>query len=352
MKAIFRKAALAATVSALAVTAHAETKLIANEPGPNRGVRAEAVSYIAEQIAERTKGEVTVDQNWGGALFKTNAALESLGIGVADMGVIIGAYSASEFPELQMAGLQIKQAHPWVMMQAMYELFTTNPQLQTRLDDLNLEYIGTFSLSPGILACSGDGIRSLEDVPGTKFAHTGSSTDIFGELSGNLVSMPIYDVYQGMETGLVECSVTYAYYAVASKLNELVDTVTDMHFSSLASLGTFINKDTFDSIAPEHQETIKQVGRDMMDFYGERLAKADIAAMETLTTGEDAVELIELSEAEYARINELTKPSIEKWKADMQAVGSDGDAMMAELIQLIDKWTGVMEAEGLPWNRN
>lgn len=351
MKYLTRNILAAASVSVLALAANAETTLIANEPGPNRGVRAKAVSYIAEQIEERTGGEVKVEQNWGGALFKTSAALQSLGLGVADMGVIIGAYSASEFPELQMAGLQLKPAHPWVMMQAMYELFTTNEALQARFDEMNIEYISTYSLTPGILACSGEGIRTLADTAGKKIAHTGSSTDIFGELGGNLVSMPIYEVYQGMETGLVECSVTYAYYAVATKLNELVGTVTDMRFSSLASLATFMNKDTFDALSPEQQKIVKQVGIDVMDFYGENLAAADIKAMEALATGDHAADMVELPEADYARIEELFKPSIENWKSDASGVGADGDALMAELFQLIDKWTAVMEAEGLPWER-
>lgn len=342
----------AASVSVLALAANAQTTLIANEPGPNRGVRAKAVTYIGEQIEERTGGDVKVEQNWGGALFKTNAALQSIGLGVADMGVVIGAYSASEFPELQLAGLQLKPAHPWVMMQAMYELFTTNEALKARMDEMNIEYISTFSLTPGILACSGEGIRSLKDVPGKKIAHTGSSTDIFGELGGNLVSMPIYEVYQGMETGLVECSVTYAYYAVASKLNELVGTVTDMHFSSLASLATFMNKDTFNALTPEQQKIVKEVGRDTMDFYGEKLAAADIKAMDTFANGNHAADIVELPEADYARFDELFAPSIENWKSDASGVGTDGDALMTELFGLIDKWTAVMEADGLPWERN
>ena len=53
-----------------------------------------------------------------------------------------------------------------------------------------------------------------------------------------------------------------------------------------------------------------------------------------------------------ARMQELVQPSIENWKADMSAVGSDGDALMAELYALIDKWTKVMETEGLPWERS
>ncbi|MGH1452702.1 MAG: C4-dicarboxylate TRAP transporter substrate-binding protein [Paracoccaceae bacterium] len=350
MNTFFKTTLSAAILAVTAATAQAETSLIANEPGPNRGVRAKAVNYIAEQIAERTNGEVTVDQNWGGALFKTNAALGSFSVGVADLGVIIGAYSASEFPELQMAGLLLdKPAHPWVMMQAVYEMFTTNERLQERLDEMNLVYIAPFSLSPAILACRGDGIRSIEDIKGTKIAHTGSSGDVLAALGGNMVNMPIYDVYQSMETGLIDCSVTYAYYAVASKLNEEIDTMTELRYSTVTSLATVMNKDRFLSLTEEQQAAILSIGPDVMNFYGEALEEADVKALETLTTGDDAVEFVKLSDAGYDKMSETSAPMIEKWKVDAEAVGTDGTALLNELYALIDKWEAVMEADGLPW---
>lgn len=345
-------AVMAASISVLAMTAHAETKLIANEPGPNRGVRADAVNYIAQEIEKRTNGEVTVEQNWGGALFKTDAALQSISVGVADMGVVIGAYAASEFPELQMAGLLLsKPGHPWVMMQAVYELFTTNKRLQERLDELNLVYLAPFSLSPAILACRGKGIRSIEDIKGAKIAHTGSSGDVFAALGGNMVNMPIYDVYQSMETGLIDCSVTYAYYAVASKLNEDIDTMTELRYSTVASLGTVINKDTFERLTPEQQQEILNIGPDVINYYGENLEKADEKAIETLSTGDKAVEFVSMSDADYDAMDKAGAPMFDKWKADANAVGTDGDELLSELYRLIDKWTKVMEDEGLPWKR-
>lgn len=352
MKFRMKSAVLAATVSAMAFAAQAETTLIANEPGPNRGVRADAVDYIAKQIAERTNGEVTVDQNWGGALFKTSAALDSFSTGVADMGVIIGAYAASEFPELQMAGLLLnKPAHPWVMMQAVYELFTTNERIQERLEEMNLVYLAPFSLSPAILACRGEGIRSVADIKGAKIARTGSSGDVLAALGGNMVSMPIYDVYQGMETGLIDCSVTYAYYAVASKLNEEIDTMTELRYSTVTSLGTVINKDTFESLSPEHQKIILGIGPDVINYYGKNLEQADIDAMKVLSEGDDAVDFVTLSDEDYALMDKAGAPMFEKWHADAKAVGTDGEALLNELYGLIDKWTKVMETEGLPWKR-
>lgn len=342
---------MSASCTAIAATAQAETILIANEPGPNRGVRADAVSYIAQQIEERTNGEVKVDQKWGGALFKSEAALGSMSTGVADMGLLVGAYVSSEFPELQMAGLLLKPAHPWVMMQAVYELFTTNEQIKQRLDEMNLVYLAPFSLSPAILACRGKGIRTVADIKGTKIARVGSSGDIFAALGGNMVQMPIYEVYQGMETGLIDCTVTYAYYAVATKLNEEIDTVTELRYSTVASLGTVINKFSFEALTPEQQDAILSIGPDVMNYYGENLAKADADALETLSTGDYAVEFVTMSDADYDLMDEVGAPMIDKWKADAAAVGTDGDALLADLLRLIDKWTKIMEAEGLPWER-
>ena len=353
MKHLIKLTLSAALLSASALSATAEVRLIANEPGPNRGVRAEAVNYIAEQIQQRTNGAVTVEQNWGGALFKTDAALQSISVGVADMGVLIGAYSASEFPELQMAGLLLnKPGHPWVMMQAVYELFTTNDRLKERLDEMNLVYLAPFSLSPAILACRGEGIRTLADIQGTKIAHTGSSGDVFAALGGNMVNMPIYDVYQSMQTGLIDCSVTYAYYAVASKLSEEIDTMTELRYSTVTSLGTVINKDTFERLSQEDQQAILSIGPDMMNFYGEKLEQADKHALEVLSKGEEAVDFVTLSDADYDAMDQAGSPMFAKWYADADAVGTDGEALLTELYGLMDKWTQVMEDEGLPWARN
>ena len=72
------------------------------------------------------------------------------------------------------------------MMQAMYELFTTNEYVKGRMEEMNLVYVNSFSLSPGILACRGKGIRTVADIAGTKVAHTGASGEIFAALGGNM----------------------------------------------------------------------------------------------------------------------------------------------------------------------
>ena len=68
-----KKTVLAAAMSVLATASYAETTLIHGEAGPNRGARAVALQWFADQVGERSDGDIKIDIQWGGALFKAKA---------------------------------------------------------------------------------------------------------------------------------------------------------------------------------------------------------------------------------------------------------------------------------------
>ncbi len=352
MNRLLKLAAFTAAASVMALGAHAQTVLISNDPGPNRGVRAEAVKHLSEKIGEVSGGAISVENSWGGALFKTTAALESLSTGVADLGLVVGPYTQSELPELNVGGLPMISASPWVMMNAMHELFTTNETIKARLDEKNLVFINYFALPTALLGCNGDQIGGVDDVQGVKISRTNSTSDLFQPLGGNMVNMPIYDVYQSMQTGLIDCTVTYSYFAVATKLDELLETVTPIEISSSTVLATVMNKDTFESLSAEEQAAILEAGASMPDHYGEQLGHAEAAAMEKMKSGSNPVTVKSFGETDYAAFAETAKPIIEKWLADAEATGLDGQALINEMTALIEKWNAIEASEGLPWERS
>lgn len=351
MNRLLKLAALCATTSCLAFGAQAQTMLISNDPGPNRGVRAEAVNRLGEKIAEVSGGALSVQNNWGGALFKTTAALESLSTGVADMGLLVGPYTQSELPELNVGGLPMTKASPWVMMNAMHELFTTNETIKARLDEKNLVFINYFALPTALLGCNGDQISSVDDVKGVKISRTNSTSDLFQPLGGNMVNMPIYDVYQSMQTGLIDCTVTYSYFAVATKLDELLKTVTPIEISSTTVLATVMNKDTFESLSAEEQAAVLEAGASMPDHYGETLGQAEAAALAKMQAGDNAITVKSFVEADYDAFSETAKPIVKKWLADAEATGLDGQALIDEMTALIEKWNKIEATQGVPWER-
>lgn len=350
MKPMLRAATFAAA-ALVATTSVAETRLIANEPGPNRGVRAKAVEYFGQLVAERSKGDLVIDQNWGGALFKAPAALENIGQGVADLGLVIGAYAPSEMPALAMGDMPLTRSDPWVAMMAMAELFSTNDAVKARLEEMNIVYLGHYSTSDAQLACKGPGVATAEDIAGKKMRRAGVYGDILGNLGANLVDLSIYKAYQGMETGLIDCSITYAYFAVATKMHELIDTLTPMEFSTAASLGVFMNKYTWDSLSAEQQAVLTGVREDVINYYAEKLIAADAAAMKTMAGGEKPVQILAFSAAEKAKLEDAAGTVFTKWKKNASAVGYDADALLAEYKGLLAKYNNIRDTQGYPWAR-
>jgi TRAP-type C4-dicarboxylate transport system substrate-binding protein len=88
------KPLIAATAIALmtAGTASAETVIRYAEYGPDRGVRAEAIKYFAEQIAERSGGEITMEITWGGALVSGRDVMRSVESGFVDAGTFVPSW--------------------------------------------------------------------------------------------------------------------------------------------------------------------------------------------------------------------------------------------------------------------
>ncbi|MEM7781574.1 MAG: TRAP transporter substrate-binding protein DctP [Pseudomonadota bacterium] len=347
MKRLLSVAALATSVSAIAVGAQAESVLIANDPGPNRGVRAAAVNYFSDQLAIATNGAVRVENNWGGALFKTTAAVDSIGLGVADMGVVVGPYAQSEMPELNIGGQPMPPAGPWVMMKALDDLFANNEQIKQRMAEKGLVYLNAYSLPPSLLACNDELIQTTDDVAGVKISNTGTTSELFGRFDGNMVDMPIYEVYQSMQTGLIDCTVTFSYFAVATQLHELLATMAPLDLPATTVVLTVMNKDAFDGLSADAQAGVMAAAASMSDYYGEQLEKADNAALDAMRAA--GVQDLSFTADEQKAMQVAMQPNLDEWLADAEATGLDGQAVYDEFLSYVQKWQATLDADGFPW---
>ncbi len=159
-------------LGAIASQATAATTLIYGEAGPNRGARAEALQWFADEVENRSEGDLNFNIQWGGALFKSAAALQSISDGVADTGTIIGVYYPQEMSVYGIADLPLANPDAWVGMKATDEFMRNNATARQDLANKNLVYIGTFTTSAVHIGCRGDAIRTIEDIKGKKVRGT------------------------------------------------------------------------------------------------------------------------------------------------------------------------------------
>lgn len=345
---LLKTAALGALLAS-ASAVQAETTLILGEAGPNRGARAAATTFFTEKATELSGGDLQFDIQWGGALFKAGAALNGIGDGVADLGTIISVYFPQEMVAYGIADLPLQNDDAWVGMKATDALLRNNESIQANLADMNLVYLGTFTTSAVHIGCKGTAIRTVDDIAGKKVRGTGAYGDTFRDMGANMVPMSIYDAYQGLDSGLLDCSQGYSYATAALKQHEVIDSYTLMNWGQVGGLGILMNKDMFDSLSDENQQALLDAGEGMADELGRLITADNNKAIETMKAA--GVEIITLPDADRAKLVEAGEPYVDQWVERAGSVGLDGAALLEEYKALLAEYAAERDAQGYPWER-
>ncbi|BCH35772.1 ABC transporter substrate-binding protein [Mesorhizobium sp. L-8-10] len=347
---VFSKVVFAASLLSLGAAASpalADTTLIFGEPGPNRGARPESIQWFADEVAKRSNGDLKIEIHWGGALYKSTGALDAVGSGAADLGTVLSTYFPKELMGMTVANLPLGNADLWVGMEATDEFMRTNEAMKKTLDDLSLVYLGSWTTSQVNIGCKGKVINSVDDIRGLKIRGMSAYGDVFSDLGGINVDVNVYDSYQGIETGLLDCTQSYSYMVTALKLEEVLSSYTILNWGQVAGMGMFINKDVFEGLTEDQREVLLGVAHDMIGTYGDLLTKANDDAVEAMKA--KGIEVIELPEKDRSELRERAAKYIQEWVEEANAAGLPGEEMLAQYAGLVEKWTKVRDEKGYPW---
>lgn len=343
----------AAMALGLGSAAAAETTIFYGHGGPGRGTIPTALEWFAERMGELSDGEMKLDIQWGGALFKAPAAVQGIGDGVADAGSVIAAYFQKEMAAYSLADLPIAGSNIWVGLRATDKLMRNSPAITEHLAQQNLVYIGTFTASDVNVACKGGEIASVADIAGKKVRGAGVYGKVFDALGATMVNLSIYEAYQAIDTGLIDCTQGYSYVVPAFKWYEVVDSYTLLNWGQIGGYGMFMNKDTYDSLTDDQRAVLVQTGTELADKFAEIVIGFNAEAERNMREDgyERPVKLIELSAEDTAALNDATEPFLAEWKENAESVGLDADQLIATFTAAVAEYTAEFEQQGYPWER-
>ncbi len=335
--------------------AAAETVLRYTEGGPNRGTRAKAVQFFADEVARISKGDMKVEVHWGGALIKWKAALKGIAVGSADLGSVISAYAPKEMQPLAIGDLPVGNSNDaWVGMRAMYELMTTNKQLEEAMAKQNVVYLSNFHTTGVQLQCKGSSrIDSVADIKGKKMRASGIYAKALNDLGANMVSLTYGKVYQAYDSGLLDCDAGYFYANRAYKLYEVVDQVIRTDWGQVAGFGILMNKDIWGDLTKDQQAILRQAGSNMVDHFAQtqiETLEGTVADMESGKIGRK-LDISQMSTEERTKLFDAGQKYVHKWAEDFSASGYDGKATFANYKGLLEKYTSERDSKGYPWAR-
>lgn len=330
----------------------AEVVLRYAEAGPNRGTRAAAVQFYADEVERLSGGDIKIDIHWGGALLKWSGVMEGVSAGSADLGSVLSSYEPQELKALGIGDIPLEYADPWVGMRAMYDLMTSDPQLEKSLADQSLIYLSNFSTTGVQFECTqGKQILTVDDIKGKRIRATGTYTNALAELGADTVSMTFGEVYQALDTGLVDCLASYFYTMKAYKTYEVVESVTRVDWGQLLGFAIVMNEFVWSDLDAKQQAILRQAGSNMIDHFARLTIEDAEAVARTLADGGfgKVVPVTRMAPEERQKILDATLKFRDSWIEDANRRGMAGQQIWDKYIGLLKQYQSQFEAKGYPW---
>ncbi|AZQ67286.1 TRAP transporter substrate-binding protein [Silicimonas algicola] len=286
---------MAAAVALTTLPAVAQELKFANFTPPFHTINASVMEKLNADLSAATNGAVTVKGYHGGELGAGPAEQYVRAVqGVADMVWGLPGYTSSQFGKTMIAELPGVIPEGKTGYDALYDAF----------DTFQDEFPGTVPLAlwtsePNIMIMKDKEIRTPADLQGLKIRVAGvTAAEVAEALGATPVQMPINQVYNALQTGLIDGVFTGASTLSDFKLDEVASSYT-----LGAPLGQIVfyavmGQGTYDALSDEAKTALDGViGRSLSESAETAWnATADAALQAARDSGDNTV--IELTEEE------------------------------------------------------
>lgn len=319
---------------------------------PPNSVLGETYSEYGRMLEERTNGKITLKFFWSGSLFGLNEALQSVGDGIADMGLISGGYTPAELPLASMLEHAYNASDIWVGQRATGRLHAQSTALQEEFQRNRVKWVapyasGTYQFFFG----RGNEWKSIDDFKGRTLRTTGGvRSQWHGLLGAEPIFMAVNEIYEATERGVIWGFENTLSLADDFKQGEVVGTLLKLDSGVVMGASTVMNADRWNTFSPAIQKLFIDTGIEWAETVQ---AKALIEREQQIVDAwkERGIDVVVPDEASDAEFRRLAREAADTAAAEIDGrIGSTAASQtLAELRALVDEANAELNEKGHPW---
>lgn len=258
--------------------------------------------------------------------------------GIADIVWTLPGYTAGRFPVTEVFELPFITTTHVPSSKAMWDFVQDNAMDEYR----GVKLIGTWVNGANQLHMRNKPVESLEDLKGLKVrAPSRLGNRILDNLGATAVGMPVPQMAESLSKGVIDGALVPWEVLPATKAHELTKYHVETEPGQAMTTATMIyvmNENRYNSLPDHLKEVIdNNSGRETSGWIASRYEQADEAGKQAAL--ERGNEVIVLSAEETARWAEVTEPVIDGWIEEIGKRGKDGQAMVQQVRDLVQKYT-------------
>lgn len=302
-------------------------------PGPHPQ-HTEVIEPFLKRVAEATDGRVTGTMYPANALGESDAQYDLAVTGVADMSMTLHGYTPGVFPLSSVTELPFMGKNAKDGTRIFWSLHEQFPEIEEEHEGTKIAWI--FKNDPAQIFMADKEIKKWEDLEGLRIrTPSPAGTEILEAWGAIPVQLPMGDVYEAMEKGLVDGALAPASVITNFQLGDVMNYIVKGNFYT-SSLMVVMNEDTWNRISPEDQEAIEGLmGEEMALLAGETYDKDGDGGWRAAE--EAGIEIYELSDAEVEEWAKPLESIAEKWVEEMEGKGLPGKAIYEAAVELTNQ---------------
>lgn len=284
----------------------------------------------ARLVNERTNGVVTVETFPGATLLGANDMYDGVEQGVADIGLGAPSYDPGRFPLTSGVSLPVGFPNSITGSLTLWDLY--NELKPAEYDGFKV--ITMFTTEPGYLMTR-KSVTSAADLKGMKLRAAGTGVPVLEALGASPVGMPMNEVPEAVQTGLIDGTMTSREVLQDFKLAEQLKFVTNYPMV-VVTFAAVMKQDAFDALPAPVQQVIDDLGREMAEWTGNYHDNENVGGALTWSQDTQGLEIVELADGEKDQWDAKLQPMVDAWITDMAAKGFDAQGFIDKLYELRD----------------
>ena len=296
---------------------------------PHNSFPAIQMEHWAEELEERTDGQVEVELFPGGTLLTAENMFDGVSIGTADIGMTATSYEPNQYPLLKISDLPSGFPNSTVSSQVVNELVKEFPP--ESLDEF--EIIAVLTTEPAYIQVRNN-VESLSEIENMNLRIAGSVSEIADKLKVSPVGMSQAEVAESLETGIIDGYITSREVLKDFSLAENIDTVIDypLHTTTFISV---MNKGVWESLPSDIQEVIKEL-RDEMSLFSGNYHDNQITESVDWSQTEHDTNFIQLSEEEENELESIMSGLQKDYVDELEQEGLPAEEYYDRLHELLE----------------
>ncbi|ASM71129.1 MULTISPECIES: TRAP transporter substrate-binding protein [Roseobacteraceae] len=306
---------------------------------PVATVPAKILKPWGEEVTAASDGRIVIQHFDAMALGgRPPELLDQARDGVVDLAMTVVGYTPGRYPRTEVFELPFMMKDPIGTSRAFWEMVESDFQ-QSEYQDVKV--LGAWVHGPGVIHTK-DPMTKLEDMQGkTLRGPTRVINEMLSELGATPVGMPLPAIPEALSKGVVNGTVIPWEVTPSIRLTELVSNHAEFSGDEALYTATIVlvmNQAKYDALPDDLKAILdEKSGAALSTFAAEVMFEYDKPGRDIAVEAGNTITL--LDEAEVARWKDAAQPVINRWVAEMDGKGIDGQALIDQAKGLIDQYS-------------